>query len=158
MALGNVSIGRTVKDAAASTSTTGPASFMIIDPDGNPILIDQHVEVPANYTGWPCPRSRAARPCAPATSLLRCRPAPGDPPRLPDREAEGLRAARLEVAAKLGEGRVRVVGAPEDGHRIDGRRVAYRYPPQVVAVRPQVPGVLADQRRQRCGVGDLGQQ
>ena len=24
-------------------STTGPASFIIIDPDGNPILIDQHV-------------------------------------------------------------------------------------------------------------------
>ncbi len=23
---------------------TGPASFMIIDPDGNPILVDQHVE------------------------------------------------------------------------------------------------------------------
>lgn len=28
---------------AADDSTTGPASFMIIDPDGNPILIDQHV-------------------------------------------------------------------------------------------------------------------
>lgn len=24
-------------------STTGPASFMILDPDGNPILVDQHV-------------------------------------------------------------------------------------------------------------------
>jgi predicted lactoylglutathione lyase len=24
-------------------STTGPASFVVIDPDGNPILIDQHV-------------------------------------------------------------------------------------------------------------------
>jgi predicted enzyme related to lactoylglutathione lyase len=24
-------------------STTGPASFMLIDPDGNPILVDQHV-------------------------------------------------------------------------------------------------------------------
>lgn len=24
-------------------NTTGPASFVIIDPDGNPILIDQHV-------------------------------------------------------------------------------------------------------------------
>lgn len=23
--------------------TTGPASFMLIDPDGNPILVDQHV-------------------------------------------------------------------------------------------------------------------
>jgi hypothetical protein len=23
--------------------TTGPASLMLIDPDGNPILIDQHV-------------------------------------------------------------------------------------------------------------------
>ena len=28
---------------AADESTTGPASFVIVDPDGNPILIDQHV-------------------------------------------------------------------------------------------------------------------
>ncbi len=27
----------------ADESTTGPASFMIFDPDGNPILIDQHL-------------------------------------------------------------------------------------------------------------------
>ncbi len=27
----------------ADESTSGPASFMIVDPDGNPILIDQHV-------------------------------------------------------------------------------------------------------------------
>jgi len=27
----------------ADESTTGPASFMALDPDGNPILIDQHV-------------------------------------------------------------------------------------------------------------------
>jgi len=27
----------------ADESTTGPASFMVIDPDGNSILIDQHV-------------------------------------------------------------------------------------------------------------------
>ena len=27
----------------ADLSTTGPASFMVIDPDGNPILVDQHV-------------------------------------------------------------------------------------------------------------------
>jgi catechol 2,3-dioxygenase-like lactoylglutathione lyase family enzyme len=27
----------------ADESTTGPESFIIIDPDGNPILIDQHV-------------------------------------------------------------------------------------------------------------------
>lgn len=27
----------------ADESTTGPASFMVIDPDGNPILFDQHV-------------------------------------------------------------------------------------------------------------------
>ncbi len=26
----------------ADESTTGPASFMAIDPDGNPVLIDQH--------------------------------------------------------------------------------------------------------------------
>ena len=27
----------------ADESATGPASFMIVDPDGNPILVDQHV-------------------------------------------------------------------------------------------------------------------
>jgi catechol 2,3-dioxygenase-like lactoylglutathione lyase family enzyme len=27
----------------ADESTTGPASFIVIDPDGNPILFDQHV-------------------------------------------------------------------------------------------------------------------
>ena len=30
----------------ADESTTGPASLMVIDPDGNPILIDQHVPSP----------------------------------------------------------------------------------------------------------------
>jgi lactoylglutathione lyase len=29
--------------AEADESTTGPAYFMAIDPDGNPILVDQHV-------------------------------------------------------------------------------------------------------------------
>ena len=28
---------------AADESSTGPASFIVIDPDGNPVLIDQHV-------------------------------------------------------------------------------------------------------------------
>ena len=28
----------------ADESTTGPASRMLLDPDGNPVLIDQHVE------------------------------------------------------------------------------------------------------------------
>ena len=27
----------------ADEDTTGPASFVAIDPDGNPILVDQHV-------------------------------------------------------------------------------------------------------------------
>jgi len=27
----------------ADESTTGPASLMAVDPDGNPILLDQHV-------------------------------------------------------------------------------------------------------------------
>ncbi len=27
----------------ADEGSTGPASFMIVDPDGNPILVDQHV-------------------------------------------------------------------------------------------------------------------
>ncbi|MBT7155207.1 MAG: VOC family protein [Deltaproteobacteria bacterium] len=30
-------------EAEADESTTGPASFIVIDPDGNPILMDQHV-------------------------------------------------------------------------------------------------------------------
>lgn len=32
--------------SAADESTTGPASCMLVDPDGNPILIDQHVPAP----------------------------------------------------------------------------------------------------------------
>ena len=27
----------------ADESSTGPASFMVMDPDGNPILVDQHI-------------------------------------------------------------------------------------------------------------------
>ncbi|TJY69032.1 VOC family protein [Arthrobacter sp. CAU 1506] len=27
----------------AEEGTTGPASFMLVDPDGNPIIVDQHV-------------------------------------------------------------------------------------------------------------------
>jgi len=27
----------------ADESTSGPASFMVLDPDGNPVLVDQHV-------------------------------------------------------------------------------------------------------------------
>jgi catechol 2,3-dioxygenase-like lactoylglutathione lyase family enzyme len=30
-------------EARADASTSGPASFMVIDPDGNPVLVDQHV-------------------------------------------------------------------------------------------------------------------
>ncbi len=30
----------------ADEASTGPASFMAIDPDGNPILVDQHVPAP----------------------------------------------------------------------------------------------------------------
>lgn len=29
-------------DSRADTTTTGPASVMLTDPDGNPVLIDQH--------------------------------------------------------------------------------------------------------------------
>lgn len=32
-----------VFDTEADESTTGPASFVIMDPDGNPVLVDQHV-------------------------------------------------------------------------------------------------------------------
>jgi Lactoylglutathione lyase and related lyases len=33
-------------ETTADESTKGPASFMVIDPDGNPILVDQHVPAP----------------------------------------------------------------------------------------------------------------
>ena len=29
-------------DSAADENTTGPASFVLTDPDGNPVLVDQH--------------------------------------------------------------------------------------------------------------------
>lgn len=32
---------------AADESSTGPAFFMLTDPDGNPVLVDQHVPKPA---------------------------------------------------------------------------------------------------------------
>ncbi len=32
--------------SAADESTTGPASLVVIDPDGNPILLDQHAPSP----------------------------------------------------------------------------------------------------------------
>jgi catechol 2,3-dioxygenase-like lactoylglutathione lyase family enzyme len=31
---------------AADETTTGPGAFMLTDPDGNPILVDQHVPAP----------------------------------------------------------------------------------------------------------------
>lgn len=33
----------------ADESTTGPASLTLVDPDGNPILIDQHVDSPRTF-------------------------------------------------------------------------------------------------------------
>jgi catechol 2,3-dioxygenase-like lactoylglutathione lyase family enzyme len=30
-------------ESQADETTTGPASFVVVDPDGNPILVDQHV-------------------------------------------------------------------------------------------------------------------
>jgi hypothetical protein len=46
MKLGAFSISLTVKDIHVSKAfyenSTGPAHFMIEDPDGNPILVDQH--------------------------------------------------------------------------------------------------------------------
>jgi catechol 2,3-dioxygenase-like lactoylglutathione lyase family enzyme len=37
-----------VPTASADESSTGPASIVLTDPDGNPILIDQHVPRPQN--------------------------------------------------------------------------------------------------------------
>ncbi len=45
-------IQRTLKErgiplmTAADESTSGPAFLMVIDPDGNPVLVDQHVPSP----------------------------------------------------------------------------------------------------------------
>ena len=30
-------------ESEADEATTGPASFVVLDPDGNPVLVDQHV-------------------------------------------------------------------------------------------------------------------
>lgn len=38
-------LGLTLSTEADAT-TTGPASLMLLDPDGNPVLIDQHVSKP----------------------------------------------------------------------------------------------------------------
>lgn len=46
-------IQRTLKRAGlplaseADESTAGPASLMLLDPDGNPVLVDQHVPCPS---------------------------------------------------------------------------------------------------------------
>jgi catechol 2,3-dioxygenase-like lactoylglutathione lyase family enzyme len=34
-------------EASADEASTGPGSLMLIDPDGNPILLDQHVPKPS---------------------------------------------------------------------------------------------------------------
>ena len=38
----------------ADEATTGPAIFVVVDPDGNAILIDQHVRLGAGTTIGPC--------------------------------------------------------------------------------------------------------
>ena len=35
--------GLAIQDSTTGDSDSGPASFVVIDPDGNPVLIDQHV-------------------------------------------------------------------------------------------------------------------
>ena len=46
-ALQQVLLQRGLKlDTTADAATTGPASLVLTDPDGNPILIDQHVAKP----------------------------------------------------------------------------------------------------------------
>jgi catechol 2,3-dioxygenase-like lactoylglutathione lyase family enzyme len=43
----------------ADETTTGPAYFMMSDPDGNPILVDQHVDAP---------KKKGAKKAAPKTT------------------------------------------------------------------------------------------
>ncbi len=38
--------GLTLATEVDASTSTGPASLMLIDPDGNPILVDQHVPSP----------------------------------------------------------------------------------------------------------------
>jgi hypothetical protein len=38
--------------AEAAQGTTGPASFIIVDPDGNPVLVDQHRQGRQPCTLW----------------------------------------------------------------------------------------------------------
>jgi len=45
----------------ADESGTGPASFVVVDPDGNPVLVDQHV-----CSKWVCQiLLRVSRPSSP---------------------------------------------------------------------------------------------
>ena len=37
-------------ETEADETTTGPGSFVIVDPDGNPILVDQHVQIEITST------------------------------------------------------------------------------------------------------------
>jgi catechol 2,3-dioxygenase-like lactoylglutathione lyase family enzyme len=40
-----------VLTSRADESSTGPASFSLLDPDGNPVLVDQHVPRPSGADG-----------------------------------------------------------------------------------------------------------
>ncbi len=57
-----------------------------------------------------------------------------------------------------GQPRMRVAGVPEQGVRIDRRRIAHRDAPQVVAGRPDQGRVLAEEGRHRRGLGDRVQE
>jgi hypothetical protein len=43
---GQLEILVTVGERAADPDSEGPASFVIVDPDGNTLLFDQHVDKP----------------------------------------------------------------------------------------------------------------
>ena len=80
----------------ADESTTGPASFVMVDPDGNPILIDQHVRAPArrNSPGLSRlpERLQRRRLRLPQFLVVHARPAPVH--RRPPPRAAGAAAAR----------------------------------------------------------------
>jgi len=50
---------------AADPDSTGPASCVLTDPDGNTILIDQHVPKPGNLRVLNAGRGRYRGPCSP---------------------------------------------------------------------------------------------
>lgn len=64
-----------VLTSEADESATGPASLTLIDPDGNPVLVDQHVDSPQNLKNKMARKSVARRTLSHSMGVAR-----GGPP------------------------------------------------------------------------------